>query len=48
MENNNKLIFDNKYILSKIEENKINKRLKIIQELKEISPLLGDNELQQL
>ena len=48
MENNNKLIFDNKYILSKIEENKINKRLKIIQELKEISPLLGDNELLKL
>ena len=40
--------FDNHYVLSKIEENKISKNLKIIQELKQIAPLLCDVELLQL
>ena len=40
--------FNNQYILSKIEENKISKNLKIIQELKQIAPLLSDDELLQL
>ena len=42
------IIFDNKYVLSKIEENKISKNLKIIKELKQIAPLLSDVELLQL
>ena len=41
-------LFNNQYILSKIEENKISKNLKIIQELKQIAPLLSDDELLQL
>jgi hypothetical protein len=41
-------IFDNKYVLSKIEENKTNKNIKIVQELKKIAPLLNDIELLQL
>ena len=40
--------FNNQNILSKIEENKISKNLKIIQELKQIAPLLSDDELLQL
>jgi hypothetical protein len=36
MENNQIITFDNKYVLSRIEENKISKNLKIIQELKKI------------
>jgi hypothetical protein len=39
--------FDNQYVLSRIEENKISKNLKIIQELKKIAPL-SDDELLQL
>jgi len=39
---------DNQYVLSRIEENKISKNLKIIQELKQIAPLLSDVELLQL
>lgn len=42
------ITFDNKYVLSRIEENKISKNLKIIQDLKQIAPLLSDNELLQL
>ena len=48
MENQNIITFDNQYVLSRIEENKISKNLKIIQELKQISPLLSDIELLQL
>jgi len=48
METEAKIIFDNKYVLSRIEENKISKNLKIIQELKQIAPLLNDTELLQL
>jgi hypothetical protein len=40
--------FDNQYVLSRIEENKILKNVKIIQELKQIAPLLTDIELLQL
>jgi len=42
------ITFDNQYVLSRIEENKISKNLKIIQELKQIAPLLSDVELLQL
>ena len=35
-------------ILLRIEENKISKNLKIIQELKQIAPLLSDHDLLQL
>jgi hypothetical protein len=42
------ITFDNKYVLSKIEENKISKNLKIIRELKQIAPLLSNVELLQL
>ena len=42
------ITFDNQYVLSRIEENKISKNLKIIQELKQIAPLLSNNELLQL
>lgn len=42
-----KLIFDNNYILSRIEENKNSKTLKIIQELRKIVPL-SDDELLEL
>ena len=48
MENQNIITFDNQYVLSRIEENKISKNLKIIQELKQIAPLLSDIELLQL
>lgn len=48
MEVQSKIAFDNKYVLSRIEENKISKNLKIIQELKNIAPLLNDVELLQL
>jgi len=37
--------FDNQYVLSRIEENE---NLKIIQELKQIAPLLSDIEILQL
>ena len=40
--------FDNQYVLSRIEENKISKNLKIIQDLKQLAPLLSDVELLQL
>ena len=42
------ITFDNQYILSRIEENKISKKIKIIKELKQIAPLLSDVELLQL
>jgi len=44
MENQNPIIFNNEYVLSRIEENKISKNLKIIQQLKQIvsSPLNND------
>jgi len=42
------ITFDNKYVLSRIEQNKISKNLKIIDELKQIAPLLSDVELLQL
>jgi len=48
MENKSIIKFDNQYILSRIEENKISKNLKIIQELKKIAPLLSDDELLKL
>jgi len=48
METKPTITFDNQYVLSRIEENKISKNLKIIQELKQISPLLTDVELLQL
>lgn len=43
-----KIIFDNQYILSRIEENKLTKNSSIIHELKQISPLLTDDKLLQL
>lgn len=48
METTSAITFDNQYVLSRIEENKISKNLKIIQELKKIAPLLSDVELLQL
>jgi hypothetical protein len=42
------ITFDNEYVLSRIQENKNSKNLKIIQELKEIVPSLNDGELLQL
>ena len=42
------ITFDNQYVLSRIEENQNSKKIKIIQELKQIAPLLGDVELLQL
>lgn len=48
METKPTITFDNQYVLSRIEENKISKNLKIIQELKQIAPLLSDDELLQL
>lgn len=42
------ITFDNHYILSRIEENKNSKNLKIVQDLKQIAPLLNDDELLQL
>jgi hypothetical protein len=40
--------FNNQYVLSRMEENKLIKISLIIQELKQISPLSSDNELLQL
>lgn len=40
--------YDNKYVLSKIEENQINKCLNMIQELKHIAPTLNDSDILQL
>jgi hypothetical protein len=48
MESKITITFDNEYVLSRIKENKISKNLKIIQELKQIAPLLTDIELLQL
>ena len=48
METKPTITFDNQYVLSRIEENKISKNLKIIQDLKQIAPLLSDVELLQL
>lgn len=47
METKSTITFDNQYVLSRIEENKNSKNLKIIQELKKIAPL-SDVELLQL
>ena len=41
----NQIIFNNQYVVSRIEENKISKNVKIIQELKQIAPLLSDIDL---
>ena len=48
METKHAITFDNQYVLSRIEENKNSKNLKIIQKLKQIAPLLSDVELLQL
>ena len=48
METKPTITFDNQYVLSRIEENKNSKNLKIIKELKQIAPLLSDVELLQL
>jgi hypothetical protein len=48
MESQNTVTFNNQYILSRIEENNNVKNLKIIQELKQIAPLLSDVELLKL
>lgn len=48
METKPTIIFDNQYVLSRIEENKISKNLKIIQVLKEMAPLLSDVEILQI
>jgi hypothetical protein len=48
IETKSTITFDNQYVLSRIEENKISKNLKTIQELKQIAPLLSDVELLQL
>jgi len=48
METKPVITFDNQYVLSKIKENIICKNLKIIQELKQIAPLLSHVELLQL
>lgn len=40
--------FNNQYVLSRMEENKLIKIKLIIQELKQIAPLLSDVELLQL
>ena len=42
------IIYDDEYVLSKIEENRVLKNTKIIQELKQIAPALSDDELLQL
>lgn len=43
-----KITFDNKYILSRIEENKLIKNSLVIHELKQIAPLLSDIKLLEL
>jgi hypothetical protein len=48
METNTTITFDNQYVLSRIEEKKKSNNLKIIQELKQIAPLLSDVDLLQL
>jgi hypothetical protein len=48
METQSIIRFDNHYILSKIEQNKLSKNLKIIHELKQLAPLLNDFELLEL
>jgi hypothetical protein len=48
MEMENQIIFNNQYVVSRIEENKISKNVKIIQELKQIAPLLSDIDLLKL
>ena len=48
METNTTITFDNRYVLSRIEEKKKSNNLKIIQELKQIAPLLSDVDLLQL
>jgi len=44
----NQIIFNNQYVVSRIEENKISKNVKIIHELKQIAPLLSDIDLLKL
>ena len=48
METKPTITFDNQYVLSRIEENKISKKIKIIRELKQIEPLLSDDKLLQM
>ena len=48
METKPTITFDNQYVLSRIEEKKKSNNLKIIQELKQIAPLLSDVDLLQL
>jgi hypothetical protein len=42
------ITFDDKYVLSKIKEKKVLKNARIIQELKQIAPMLSGDELLQL
>ena len=48
METEKKRIFDNQLVLSRIEEKKVSKNLEIINELKQIAPLLSNEELLNL
>ena len=48
METENKTIFNNEYVLSRIEENKVSKNLEIIHKLKQIAPSLSSDELLHL
>jgi hypothetical protein len=48
MERQYTITFDNQYVLSRIEENKFSKNCKIIQEFKQISPSLSEDECLQL
>lgn len=48
MEKQLTITYDNQYVLSKIKESEISKKLKIIQELKYIAPLINDDDLLQL
>ena len=48
METEKKRIFDNQFVLSRIEEKKVSKNLEIINELKQIAPLLSNEELLNL
>ena len=47
-QNEDKILFNNEYVLSKIEINKHTKNARIIQEMKQIEPLLSDDILLQL
>ena len=48
MESNPTIPIDNQYVLSRIEENKFSKNLKIIKELEQIEPSLRRDKLLQL